>query len=206
MRLLPGVDLFSYKAVCRPHDMTDHYVMRSQQKSGAQPCDSHGCDIGHRKSAVMTSEWLLVCRASIELVKSPSGLSDISQMSRASRRTSQGSQRQLGVVDDGLQLFSIDGDRTHAICASAVGGTRCPGCLPGSYTALLMHRYQRRIAEDAIFLTADSATMAASLPAACLINFVWKIPRRSSLDRLLAAVHRSCIMDKTKACTLLHMN
>ena len=65
----------------------------------------------------------MVCRASIDLMKSPSGLSDLSQMSRASRRTSQGSHRQLGVVDDGLQLFSIDGDRTHAICASSVGET-----------------------------------------------------------------------------------
>ena len=61
----------------------------------------------------------------MELVTSPSGMSEISQLSRASRRTSQGSQRQLGVVEDGLQLFSIDGDKTHAICASAVGMVSC---------------------------------------------------------------------------------
>ncbi|KAK9861889.1 hypothetical protein WJX84_003839 [Apatococcus fuscideae] len=60
-------------------------------------------------------------RRSMELVTSPSGLSEASLLSRASRRTSQSSQRHLGVVEDGLQLFSIDGDRTHAICASAVG-------------------------------------------------------------------------------------
>ncbi len=61
----------------------------------------------------------------MELVTSPSGLSEASLLSRASRRTSQSSQRHLGVVEDGLQLFSIDGDRTHAICASAVGA-QCP--------------------------------------------------------------------------------
>lgn len=61
----------------------------------------------------------------MELVTSPSGMSEFSQLSRASRRTSQGSQQKLGVVEDGLQLFSIDGDKTHAICASAVGKASC---------------------------------------------------------------------------------
>lgn len=61
----------------------------------------------------------------MELVTSPSGMSEFSQLSRASRRTSQGSQQKLGVVEDGLQLFSIDGDKTHAICASAVGKSSC---------------------------------------------------------------------------------
>lgn len=66
----------------------------------------------------------------MELHTSPSGVSEISLLSRASRRTSQGSQKQMGVVEDGLQLFSIDGDRTHAICASAVGKTITQALLP----------------------------------------------------------------------------
>ena len=65
----------------------------------------------------------------MELHTSPSGVSEISLLSRASRRTSQGSQKQMGVVEDALQLFSIDGDRTHAICASAVGEAITPALL-----------------------------------------------------------------------------